>query len=131
MLLHRQEWIARERSELPPGQKYKGNSVLIGLALDGDRPTAEERRRVDGLMDELDAILVDMHSDAPVVGSLEENEYVDGECWLRLSCPDAHALVDKLRPWLRQLDWPNGYEVIKAYGEYYSEELEGEYVEDI
>ena len=55
-------------------------------------------------------------------GNLEGHDYKDHECWLSLSGPDADALLKRLRPWLRALDWPNGFKVLKRFGEYYQED---------
>ncbi len=35
----------------------------------------------------------------------------------RLSWPDADALVDKLRPWLKTLSWEKPVRVMQPYGE--------------
>ncbi len=131
MILHKEQKAGRESAELPPGQSLKGNSVIILLTLAALRPTPAERRRVDRLADELDAILVDMQSEAPAVGNLEQIEYTEGECLLSLSCPDAEALVERLRPWLEALEWPLGFRVAKRFGEFYDVEAEEEYVEEL
>ena len=106
---------------LPPGQTVKGNAVIIQLFLanPSSKGTATEKKTIAGLMDEIDALLVDVESKVPAVGSLEGHDYgVAGECRLFLSCPDADALVKKLRPWLKALRWEAGFTVIKRYGEY-------------
>jgi hypothetical protein len=60
---------------------------------------------------------VDPASESPPAGTLEGHDFgVTGECRIFLSCPDADALVEKLRPWLSELDWPLGIEVAKRYG---------------
>ena len=51
-------------------------------------------------MDEIDALLYvpTAKLDSPYSGSLEGDDKVEGEVRLFLSCPDADALVEKLRP---------------------------------
>jgi hypothetical protein len=111
----------RHTEGLPAGQSVKGNSVVIRLQLGSPKSTGTEaeKKSVNKLMDQLDAQLVDVNSDAPVVGSLEGFDYgVPGECRLFLSCPDADALVKKLHPWLKAVDWPKGFKVLKRYGNF-------------
>jgi hypothetical protein len=120
--LHKDASNRREKAELPRGRTLKCNSVLIGLILKAQQPTEAEKQRVEGLMDELDALLVDKTSDIPTVGNLEGHEYNEGECWLSISSPDADALVATLRPWLETMDWSTGLQVLKRYGEYYQED---------
>jgi hypothetical protein len=121
-VLHNQERKKREKAELPPARTLIGNSVLIRLTLKSAEPTKAETQRIEQVMDELDAVTVDKTSEAPAVGNLEGYEYKAGECWLSLSAPDADALVEKLRPWLKALDWPSGFKVLKRYGEHYQDD---------
>ncbi len=120
--LHKRKERKRERAELPRGKTLKGNSLLIGLALKAATATKTEQRHIDRLMNELDKLLVDTVSKAPAVGNLEGHEYKQRECRLSLNGPDADVLLKKLRPWLKALDWPNGFKVLKRYGEYYQED---------
>jgi hypothetical protein len=117
---------------LPKGQTVKGNTVVIILSLANphSRGTSAEKRAVERLMDELDALLVDVDSDAPAVGSLEGHDYgVPGECRLFLVCPDADALITRLRPWLKELNWPAGFGVVKRYGHFTNQDAPEELVE--
>jgi hypothetical protein len=125
----RVDWraVARDRRNhvlaegLPAGQTVKGNTIVIRLFLAGakSKGTAAESRRINEIMNEIDAMLVNVRSSAPAVGNLEGFDYgAPGECRLFLSCPDADALADELRPWLSKLDWPNGMSILKRYGVY-------------
>jgi hypothetical protein len=119
--LARAEKHRQKRKGLPKGQTVKGNTVVIRLALADPKSKGSkaEKQAVNRLMDQLDALLVDADSELPAVGSLEGHDYgAAGECRLFLSCPDADALVEKLRPWLKHLSWPKGFSVRKRYGEY-------------
>lgn len=129
--LARQELESRYREGLPAGQIVKGNTVVLRLMRRGERKkaSAEERRRIEQIMDELDAILIEADSAAPPVGSLEGHEFIKGECRLFFSCPDADALVTKLRPWLAALQWEEGFRVLKRYGGYVDPEAREEYEE--
>ena len=70
-------------------------------------------------MDQIDGLLVDVNSAAPVVGNLEGHDYgVLGECRLFISGPDADVLATTLCPWLRRLNWESGFEVLKRYGNF-------------
>jgi hypothetical protein len=82
-------------------------------------------------MDEIDALLHDPSSNpsAPYFGSLEGDDVVEGELRLFLSCPDADALVDKLRPCLKSLSWVKPVKVLKRYGEYVDVNSREEYAE--
>ena len=117
----------RERKELPKGGLIKGNTVVIRMRLAGSKATPGERKQINGLMDQLDALLADEESLAVRVGSLEGHEYHKGECRLFLTCPNADALVKKLRPWLQTLDWPDDFVVLKRYGSHVDETAKEEY----
>lgn len=110
----------RDRAELPKGRSLKGNSVIIRLRLSGKgKGTRAERRHVEELMDQIDALLVQPGARSPAVGSLEGSEFaVDGECRLFLSCPDADALAAKLRPLLRRFRWKPGLVMVKRDAPY-------------
>jgi hypothetical protein len=105
---------ARDSAGLPNGQTLTGNSVLIHLNLDkkNSQPTKAAVRAIVKMTDELNSQLVDLHLDTPALGNLE---YVDcdtpGICRLALSCPDAKALVERVMPWLKKLNWPHGFRV--------------------
>src|SRR5258708_3851976 len=75
----------REAKGLPRGKTVKGNTVVIHLRLSGKatKLTPAERKGVNKLMDELDALLVDADSRAPAVGSVEGfDTCVPGRCRL-------------------------------------------------
>ena len=82
-------------------------------------------------MNEIDGLLYDASSDPnkPYFGSLEGHEFIDGQACLFLSCPDADALVEKLRPWLKTLKWDGSLAVLKRYGEYVDVNCREEWVE--
>lgn len=119
---------------LPPGKSIKGNTVVIRLYYHDrtrTQPNAEEERRIKHVMEDLNGRLVDITSTGPVMGSLEGRDDVNGETRLFLTCPDADALVEHLRPWLRAFRWPEGIRVLKRYGEFVDEDVPETYVEDI
>lgn len=119
-----------ERAGLPAGQTVKGNTVVIRLKFSEGVADAseEEKTRIERLMDEVDGLLVEPESTATPAGCLEGNEYVEGECRLFLSCPDADLLVVKLWPWLKSLKWDGKLLVMKRYGEYIDTSAPEEYV---
>jgi hypothetical protein len=119
--VNKQRRRARLRKDLPAGKTLKGNTLVIQLQLSkpNSKGTPAERKAVEKIMDQLDAMLVDVDSDAPPVGNLEGFDYgVPGECRLFLSCPDADALAAKLRPWLKKLHWPHSVRMLKRYGNF-------------
>ena len=119
------------------GREYKGegaalasgNTVVLRLPTAKSRPSKKEKARVAELMDEIDALLYvpTAKLDSPYAGSLEGDEKVEGEVRLFLSCPDADALVEKLRPWLKTISWKGGVMVLKRYGHYTDVESPEEY----
>ena len=133
--LEKQRERQRQRRGLPPGQTLKGNTVVIRLVFRGKRtgPTASEQKKIEELMDALDAYLLTIDPDAPPVGCLEGHEYtedvVPGECRLFLSCPDADRLAEELIPVLRGFRWPGKVFLLKRYGEYVNPDAREEYVD--
>lgn len=109
----------------------KGNTVVLLFPISNVKPTKAEKDRLAKVMDEIDALLYDpaAKQGLPYVGSLEGDDVVEGELRLFLSCPDANALVEKLRPWLKTLSWPRGVKVLKRYGELADANCPEEYVE--
>jgi hypothetical protein len=119
------------RISTPEGRvQIKGNTVVLLLPYEKEDPSAEEKARVAKIVDEIDDLLYDPAAaeDAPYFGSLEGNEHFEGSFRLFLSCPDADALVEKLRPWLEGILWPGGVHVLKRYGPYGDAECREEYV---
>lgn len=127
----KKQWRQEEQAETPRGRApVKGNAVVVCIALGDEKPTDEERQRTKKLLDELDAMLHDPAAplDARLFGSLEGDEFIDGESRLFVSCPDADALVKKLRPWLKRLSRDVPLRVLKRYGEYVDGDAPGEWV---
>jgi hypothetical protein len=106
------------------------NSAVILLTIAKSKPTKAEKSRLEQIMNEIDALLYDPASDSQTsdVGSLEGNDYVNGQYRLFFSCPDANALVAKLLPWLKSLSWSGTVGVVKRYGAYDNPECEEEHV---
>jgi hypothetical protein len=131
--LRKQQSQQQQTEGLPAGQTVKGNTVEIRLTLaDKDSEgTLVDKQAVKELVDELNASLTDPDSDAPAVGFVEWPEYVPGECRIPISCPDADALAEKLKPWINRLKWPNGFEVAKRYGYYVDRKAREELVKSV
>ncbi len=111
---------AKQRG-LPRGRSVKGNSVAIHLFFTGKsgKETAADTKRINAMMDQLDALLVDPRSTAPSVGQVEGvDRGISGKCRLMLSCPDADALIAFIRPWLSRLKWPGRFSVGKRYANF-------------
>jgi hypothetical protein len=109
----------------------KGNTVVLRLPIAKAKPSKAEKDRLAKLMDEIDALLNDLAAKPtdPLLGSLEGDDVVEGELRLFLSCPNADALVERLRPWLKSLSWHGGVKVLKRYGEMNDANCPEEYVE--
>ena len=117
--MQKQAQRTMETEGLPKGQTAMGNAVFLRFPLSNpssDTPTPLEQQRIDRYHKELDQMLTDPGSTAPPVGALDAREVVGGEARFDLSCPNSDALVKRLLPWLRQLDWSGKPRVIKHYG---------------
>lgn len=132
--MRKQQWRLEEAEGLPGGQTVKGNTVVIRLFLadeSRESPDPHERGRIDDIVMELEALLINVSSTAPLVGSVEGTDEVKGEVRLFVTCPDADALVERLRPWLHRLRWPPRFLVLKRYGLYVDYDAPEKYVEDL
>lgn len=109
----------------------KANTVVLFVPTAKRRPSKAEKQRFSELMDEIDGLLYDASAgpDSPYFGSLEGNDYDKGEFRLFISCPDADALVVKLRPWLLKLHRETPVRVLKRYGEYVDPDCREEWVD--
>jgi hypothetical protein len=109
----------------------KGNTVVLRFLTAKAKASKQDKARLAKLMDEIDSLLYQpaAKQDSPYLGSLEGDDVVEGELRLFLSCPDANALVEKLRPWLNALSWPGGVKVLKRYGELSDPNCPEEYAE--
>ena len=113
---HREQ--AREKLRQTKEIACDANALVILLKQKSDKATVAEKQRVDAIMDEIDALLVDRKSEKKPVGNLQGHEYASGECRLFLTCPDVDVLVKKLRPWLETFEWPGPIQVLKRYGHF-------------
>ena len=96
----------------------KGNSVVLRFQTAKVKHSKAEKALLAKFMDDIDALLYDPSADAAFYGSLEGDDRVDWELRLFLSCPNADALVEKLRPWLERMPWKGPLFVMKRYGVY-------------
>ncbi len=129
---YRKEWKKEAQVETKRGRTpVKGNTVVLMLPIAKAKASKAEKERLSKFMDEIDALLYDpvAKRNDPCFGSLEGDEHVEGELRLFLSCPDADALVENLRPWLKTLSWDGGVKVLKRYGEYVDAGCREEYVD--
>lgn len=83
----------------------KAQSLVIRLPLAGAKLSADEKKRIATIEDELDAQLFTPTLDDPYFGSLEGKKTAKGVTRLYLSCPDSEALFSKLEAWLKALAW--------------------------
>jgi hypothetical protein len=109
------------------------NTLVIRLMYENPQKlSVAEDKKIDALMDQIDGLLYTSNPKSKAIGSLEgDDKGIDGECRLFLSCPDVDALVEKLRPWFKQLDWRTGFHVLKRYGEIEDFDAEEIYVNDL
>lgn len=133
--LHKEVKRARAKEKLPKGRTVKGESLWLEMQIEGPEPTEAERQRAEAFADQLDALLVDPHSEAPAVGNLElidfaaEVEDQSGNVTrFVLSCPDTDELIRKLHPLLTAQHWPRGMRIIKRHGSFDNVEARGEEV---
>ncbi len=123
----------RKAGRLTNSAGFAAQSVVLRLGFPKDALKAPKERKavVNGLMDQLDALLADPQApaDAPVLGTLQGDEKVRGEHRLFFSCPNADLLVVALRPLLRKLCWPGPLAVVKRYGEMHDESAREESME--
>lgn len=91
----------------PEGDRaIKGESIVIAFSLKDKKISPDEKKLISRYEDEIDAQLLVSSLEAPYFGSLEGRKTSGGQTKLIVSCPDRHRLFEKLRPWLKQLDWP-------------------------
>ena len=71
-------------------------------------------------MERLDALLYDPKQVSldDCRGSLEGHDHHQGAYRLFLTCPDADALVETLRPWMKSLHRERPVALFKRHGEY-------------
>jgi hypothetical protein len=95
----------------------KAQSLVICLPLAGAKLSADEKKRIANIEDEIDAQLFTPTLDTPYFGSLEGKKTAKGATRLYLSCPDAEALFRKLEPWLKAVVWqPRPMVVVRTVG---------------
>ena len=117
----RAQWRSEQEIERDGHRiSIKANTVALIFRLVNGEEGERQKRRLSEIMDEIDKMLYDPLDgvDSPYFGNLEEQEFDDDDCQVLLSCPDADALVEKMRPWLRQLSWDVPITVMKRYGRY-------------
>lgn len=103
---HRKLIRARMKEGFLNGVPIKSQSMIIELPMQGTKPTSEEKKKIEKLENEIDAQLMVRHLDIGYFGSLEGKRTIQCVTSLFLSCPNAENLFEKLRPWLRSIEWP-------------------------
>ena len=102
-------------------ESVQGNTVVIMFPTAKAKPSRAEKDRLATIMDQIDAVLADPDAapDSTHYGSLEGDDVVEGDLRLFLSCPNADALIARLRPLLEELNgtWKKGVKVLKRYGQ--------------
>lgn len=95
-----------------------GNTLVFMLPTRRAKPGNTEKARIEALLDALDGLLYKQDSRAAYFGSVEGHDHHNGHYRVFLSCPDADALVEHLRPWLKALTWKPRPRIVKRYGAY-------------
>jgi hypothetical protein len=101
---------------------YKKHTLIVALSLGRllgmkkHRPGWTERKKITLLEMELDAQLAVDSLEAPYFGRYDVRDTIDGEYCMFIGCPDVNALLEKLRPWLENLNWAGGIRIVKRYG---------------
>lgn len=120
---------AKRERQKTNARRLKQHTIVVRLALSGDEPNPDESARFARLENELDAQLATSSLDAPYFGRYEGHEITNGEIRMFLSCPVADALVHKLLPLLRRLNWKGRVLLMKRYGEMRDASAEEETIE--
>lgn len=109
--------ISKEKPEYRATKALKQQTVVLQFLLKGTKPNAAEKKQIRRIEDDLDAQLAIKSLDVPFFGDYEGSETVNREFRMFLCCPDADRLVGKLDPWIRQINWPSGFRVVKRFGD--------------
>ena len=121
MILAKQRRREREGSELSPGKSLKGESVFIRFNPQSAPLSKVQMKEVaERLRAEVEDLMHDEDSIKPAIGALErwyECQESDDIC-LPLSCPDAEALIERLRPWLKDVNKRGELTIIKRSGNF-------------
>ena len=110
-------------------EEIKRHSVVLFLTLKGKSPSAAEKKRISEILNDLDAQLIIPALDAPYFGSLEGHDFLDGDCRIFLSCPDATALREKIGAWISLVDWNGGVSLVLRHGDLFDEDAREEWME--
>jgi hypothetical protein len=126
-----ENWRMQDRGsvERKTAKSLAQHTLVIIFRLAGRKPARAESKLIKQIEDELDAQLVIQYHNARFFGSYDGIDTVEGEMRLFVMCPDVDALVQKLLPWLRNLDWPRNVYLMKRYGEMYDEAAKEELIE--
>jgi hypothetical protein len=119
--LHRRHVECHDELTAQPafeGRPIRGNTVVLRLALQEEKPTLEECAQVEEIAKQVDAMLISPSSSANYLGNLEVTECAPGEVRVFFSCPDADELAKELRHWVIALDWPGRKMLLRRYGEF-------------
>lgn len=98
----------------------KANTLI--LLFNQFKETREsDLRKIKMFEDQIDRILRVEKLESTYYGCYEGSDSFDGSYRMFLSCPDVDVLLQKIEPWLVDLDWKKGIKVLKKYGELYDE----------
>ncbi|TWU02891.1 hypothetical protein [Stieleria varia] len=120
-------WRARRKSVEP----LRGQCLTIVLPTAKRKATEAEKVAARRVLHSLESVLADhiKSMDHGFIGSVDETSERKSELLLYVTCPDVEVLIEKLRPWIVEIDWPKPVRLEKLHGNRFDVHAEWEPVE--
>ncbi|WP_146517964.1 imm11 family protein [Stieleria varia] len=111
--MERARWRARRKSVEP----LRGHCLTIVLPTAKRKATEDEKVAARRVLHSLESVLAGHveSMDRGFIGSVDETSERRGELLLYVTCPDVDDLIENLRPWVAEVDWPKPLKLEKLY----------------
>lgn len=115
------DWMMEETLRRKNRKKVAivGEALILRFRLEAELPNEREQKLASNIESTLrEKLRVDSLEDR-YKGSVETTEFEGGEFRVFCTCPECEGLEAYLKPWLSQIDWPDGVICVKRYGNLY------------
>ena len=115
------DWRMEESKRQKASQSIKlvGQALVLCFRIASQEPSVQEQKLAAAIEESLSKQLRVSSLEDKYWGSIDMDEFGNGEWRVSCTCPDCDALAGHLAEWLAQVPWEHEVAIIKRYGNLY------------